>query len=119
MDAANVIFRTAKRRCYISSPKTLKKQARKEPELDPVDDEDAWAAWDEAEAGFDINTGKQSMVKDSQPQAKARPKKRKMWIPEGMEPVLEELPKWGLLAQVLKEIEEEIIRAQSFTSFRE
>lgn len=30
-----------------------------------------------------------------------------------MDPTLEELPKWDLLAEVLKEIEEEMIRQES------
>jgi len=33
--------------------------------------------------------------------------RRKSWIPDDMDHVLEELPKWGLLAGVLKEVEEE------------
>ena len=39
--------------------------------------------------------------------------KRKPWVPDGMEPVLEELPKWSLLADVLQEIEEEMLRQES------
>lgn len=35
--------------------------------------------------------------------------KRPAWLPHNMEPVLEELPKWGVLAEVLKEIDENII----------
>ena len=38
---------------------------------------------------------------------------RPPWLPEGMEPVLEELPKWNLLAKVLRKAEEEIIRQDS------
>ncbi|KAI0699621.1 hypothetical protein C8T65DRAFT_659230 [Cerioporus squamosus] len=42
--------------------------------------------------------------------------KRKPWLPQGMEPVLEELPKWFLLADVLQEIEEEMIRREPMLS---
>ena len=35
-----------------------------------------------------------------------------------MDPVLEELPKWNLLADVLKEIEEEMMRQESLSGFR-
>lgn len=40
----------------------------------------------------------------------------KPWLPDGMEPVFEELPKWDLLADVLHEIEEEIMRQESLSS---
>jgi DNA excision repair protein ERCC-4 len=35
--------------------------------------------------------------------------KRPVWLPHMMEPVLEELPKWKVLADVLKEIDESIV----------
>ena len=38
--------------------------------------------------------------------------KKSEW-PEGMQPVLEELPKWSLVAAALQEIEEEMIRRES------
>ncbi|KAF9030370.1 hypothetical protein BDZ89DRAFT_1159420 [Hymenopellis radicata] len=40
------------------------------------------------------------------------------WVPRGMDPVLEELPKWSLLAEVLEEIEGEIINIQTNKAFR-
>ncbi|KAG6843314.1 hypothetical protein H0H93_001445, partial [Arthromyces matolae] len=43
-DAAHIIFQVAKRRCYTMSKVQL-------PEVVDVDDEDAWAALDEMEAG--------------------------------------------------------------------
>lgn len=64
--------------------------------VDIAEDEEGWAALDEAEG----NTNK-------------REGKKKAWVPDGMEPVLEELPKWSLLAEVLQEIEGEIIRQES------
>lgn len=92
-DAANVIFQTAKRRCYTLS----KKLADQPSNVDDLLDDDAWDALDEMEG----------RVKRTVPKA---------WIPEGMDPVLEELPKWELLSDVLQEIEEEILRQESLTS---
>lgn len=40
------------------------------------------------------------------------------WLPDGMEPVLEGLPKWTLLGDVLHEIEEETIRRAPMLSSR-
>ena len=96
-DAANVIFQTAKRRCY-----TLSKTNADRPSamIDLEDDEDAWDVLDELE-GRGVRRP-------------AKPPKR--WLPEGMDPVLEELPKWDLLADVLHEIEEEIMRQESLSS---
>jgi len=39
-------------------------------------------------------------------------------VPDDMDPVLEELPKWSLLAEVLKEIEEEMMRQESLGATR-
>jgi len=91
-DAANVIFQTAKRRCYTLS----KKLADQPSNVDNLlDDQDAWDALDEVEG---------------------RTKRPKAWIPDGMDPVLEELPKWELLSDVLQEIEEETLRQESLAS---
>ncbi|KAI0819608.1 hypothetical protein BC628DRAFT_1401839 [Trametes gibbosa] len=106
-DAAHTIFTYAKRRCYVMNP-----VPRAAPQVvDLVEEEEnAWAALDEmeAEAGGQArpsNKGKE----------KARPP-RKKWLPEGMELVLEELPKWYLLADILHEIEEEVIRLDPLLS---
>ncbi|KAH0838837.1 hypothetical protein J3R83DRAFT_7247 [Lanmaoa asiatica] len=96
-DAANIIFQTAKRRCYTISRTNADRPLAV---IDLVDDEDAWDALDEMEG-----------------RAKRPPAKpAKPWIPDGMDPVLEELPKWDLLADVLHEIEEEIMRQESLSS---
>ncbi|KIY50070.1 hypothetical protein FISHEDRAFT_57787 [Fistulina hepatica ATCC 64428] len=87
-DTANTIFTAAKRRCYLMTAPA--------PERVPDDDEDAWAALDELED----TVGTQPPPKGERPR----------WLPPGMEPVLEELPKWSLVGEVLQEIEEEIIR---------
>ncbi|KAJ2933241.1 hypothetical protein H1R20_g3808, partial [Candolleomyces eurysporus] len=72
------------------------------PVIDLVDDEDAWDALNEAE-GIQIDKkGKGKEKKDRRPE----------WLPTGLDPILEELPKWDLLTQVLDEIEEEIVKLE-------
>ncbi len=105
MDASNIIFQSAKRRCYLSTAPG--KAQGGSPVINLVDDDDVWDALNESE-------GLPSASKPTEP-----PKKRKRWLPDGMDPVLEELPKWTLLADVLQEIEEEMIRMEGKTSFRE
>lgn len=56
--------------------------------------DEEWAVLDEMEGRGGRGRGKSG-----------RPK----WLPHNMEPILEELPKWGVLADVLKEIDETII----------
>ncbi|KAJ7476719.1 hypothetical protein FB451DRAFT_1338857 [Mycena latifolia] len=93
-DAAHIIFEVAKRRCYtISSTAKLSEGL---PPQNPDDDDDEWAAMDEI-AG----------------QAGEGTEKRPRWLPEGLDPVLEELPKWSLLAEILQEAEEEILKMES------
>jgi DNA excision repair protein ERCC-4 len=111
-DAAHIIFETAKRRCYV---------LREAPEgpirvstdvIDISDDEDAWEALDEAEGH--IRDAPTTTGRKGQDQIKSRP--RPTWLPKSIEPVLEELPKWHLLAETLKEVEEEIMRQESLSS---
>lgn len=118
-DAANTVFQTAKRRCYTGTIKLKDKNKSNTTNIDggktpfSVDDsvdEEAWAVLDEME-GRAASAG--------QEHAKEKAPKRKKWLPDGIEPVLEELPKWSLLAEILQEIEEEIIRLESSTNFRE
>jgi DNA excision repair protein ERCC-4 len=73
------------------------------PVIDLVNDEDVWDALDEAE-NVGLNNGK----------GKGKEERRPIWMPEGLEPILEELPKWNLLSEVIQEAEEEIIRQESF-----
>jgi DNA excision repair protein ERCC-4 len=72
--------------------------------IDLADDEDAWEALDEAEgitsSVVDKGKGKET---DSRPK----------WLPDGLDPVLEELPKWHLLSEILLEAEGEIIRQEN------
>ncbi|KAG6865039.1 hypothetical protein C0991_005532 [Blastosporella zonata] len=95
-DAAHIIFQVAKRRCYTVSAASKAQLPRV---VDATDDDDAWAALDEIEAlGTTVPNSKET---------------RPSWIPRGMEPVLEELPKWNLLVEVLQEAEEEVLRQDS------
>ncbi|KAJ7459996.1 hypothetical protein B0H11DRAFT_2284502 [Mycena galericulata] len=93
-DAAHIIFEVAKRRCYTIS--STAKLTGGLPPQNPDDDNDEWDAADEI-AG---------VVGDAT-------EKRPRWLPEGLEPVLDELPKWSLLAEILQEAEEEILKMES------
>ncbi|KAJ7274649.1 hypothetical protein C8J57DRAFT_1312429 [Mycena rebaudengoi] len=86
-DAAHIIFEVAKRRCYTTSG-PLVPQA-----VDADDDDEEWAVMDEI-------TGEVG-------------EKRPKWLPHGLDPVLEELPKWALLAEVLQEAESDIMAMES------
>ena len=77
--------------------------------VDDDSDDDAWAALDEIEGHVGVKSDK----------ARGKEKEKRLpWVPDDMDPVLEELPKWTLLADVLKEIEEEMIRQESVGAFR-
>ncbi|KDQ65067.1 hypothetical protein JAAARDRAFT_43863 [Jaapia argillacea MUCL 33604] len=99
-DAANIIFQVAKRRCYVMTS-TSSSKSKAPPPVD--DDEEGWAALNESE-GL-VGTGKGN--------GKEKETERAEWLPEGMTPILEELPKWDTLAEVLTEIEEEMMRLES------
>ena len=72
--------------------------------VDDDEEEDAWDALDEIEGRVGVKSDK----------SKGKERERKTpWVPDDMDPVLEELPKWSLLAEVLKEIEEEMMRQES------
>jgi DNA excision repair protein ERCC-4 len=109
-DAAHIIFQTAKRRCYVI--REARERATPVPTdvIDISDDEDAWEALEEAE-GFIRRAS--DLVNRTNDQTKRH--SRPAWLPKNMEPVLEELPKWHLLAETLKEIEEEMIRQDSLS----
>ncbi|KDQ09302.1 hypothetical protein BOTBODRAFT_164970 [Botryobasidium botryosum FD-172 SS1] len=96
-DAANVIFKNAKRRCYIqnSQPSAATQEERQA--------EDDWAALNEVEGGENTRTNS----------TRGEAEGWEPWMPKGMEPVLEELPKWSLLAEILKEIETDMIARPS------
>ncbi|KAI0628176.1 hypothetical protein C8Q77DRAFT_1203995 [Trametes polyzona] len=106
-DAAHTIFTYAKRRCYVMNP-VPKAKPQPAQVINLVDDEEeGWAALDEMEA--EASNG--PACSNGKGKEKAQPRRpRKKWLPEGMEPILEELPKWYLLADILHEIEEETMR---------
>lgn len=101
-DAANIVFQAAKKRCFV--------EAVQPPPLEVIDlddDDEAWNAVYELEG------------RPSEPrQTKKKAGKRPEWIPKDMHPILEELPKWSLLAEVLEEIEGEIVRMESTATSR-
>ncbi|TFK81000.1 hypothetical protein K466DRAFT_502913 [Polyporus arcularius HHB13444] len=102
-DAANIIFQYAKRRCYVMSSAS---KAAPPKTIDLTGEDYEWAILEEMEA-----------EERGRPSGSGNGKeKRKRWLPQGMEPVLEELPKWFLLADVLQEIEEEMIRREPMLS---
>jgi len=70
--------------------------------VNEVEDEDAWDALDEMEGQVGVKVARISGSSE-----------KKAWVPDGMEPVLEELPKWSLLADIMQEIEEEMMRQES------
>lgn len=76
--------------------------SKPKPLADLVDDDDAWQALDEIEDTRGNNAGR-GKGKEYRPS----------WLPEGIEPILEELPKWNLLSEVLQEVEEETIRQET------
>ncbi|KAH9846206.1 hypothetical protein C2E23DRAFT_853988 [Lenzites betulinus] len=106
-DAAHTIFTYAKRRCYVMNP-----VPRGPPQVIDLaeEEENAWEALDDMEAEASGRARSSDKGKE-----RAKPP-RKKWLPEGMEPVLEELPKWYLLADILQEIEEETIRLDPLLS---
>jgi len=87
-DQAGIIFREGKRRCYsLTATKQLQ-----DASLD--ENEEAWEILDEIEG---IVGGRIAGKENAQ----------SPW-PKGLEPSLEEQPKWARLVDILNEIEEEI-----------
>ncbi|KAF8531160.1 hypothetical protein JB92DRAFT_2825304 [Gautieria morchelliformis] len=96
MDAANTIFTVAKRLCYFNIPvsDTDRHHRAREAEQDA-----GWEVLDEIE-GVEQN-GKRPASENSN-------EDRPWWLPEDISPILEEPPKWNLLAETLHEFEEAI-----------
>ncbi|KAG2127704.1 hypothetical protein DEU56DRAFT_982692 [Suillus clintonianus] len=96
-DAGNIIFNTAKRQRHVlTAPKP--KASIFERQVVDVDDEDAWTALEKVHGIVRTNRGDKGK------------ERKKPWVPDSVPPVLEELPKSDLLADVLQEIEEELMR---------
>ncbi|KAG7090371.1 hypothetical protein E1B28_009490 [Marasmius oreades] len=109
-DSASTIFQLAKNRCFITiaEPEEFQKDNRPPTVVDLIDDEDIWDAVNEAEGlvPTTVTTSSKAKKKNNSSQ---RPK----WLPPNLHPVLEELPKWSLLAEILEEIEYEILRFEN------
>ena len=108
-DAAHIIIETAKKRCYVLR-EVAEKPTRATDIIEISDDEDAWEALDAAEGRIP----RVSATTGGKDHIGSRP--RPAWLPKNIEPILEELPKWHLLSETLKEIEEEIMRQESLPS---
>ncbi|KAJ3745631.1 hypothetical protein DFH05DRAFT_1610736, partial [Lentinula detonsa] len=111
-DAANIVFQAAKKRCFVDVP--VQEQPEQAEVIDLDDDDEAWDAVFELEgrpleARHPTNKGKGKATATGR-----RPK----WLPKEIQPVLEELPKWSLLAEILEEIEGELVRMESTVSSR-
>ena len=97
-DAANVIFTQARRRVYIQH-RVLRNEpiSREDAEL-----EEAWNVLDEIE-------GRTPALSSLTPNDYKEAEGWKEWMPSGMEPVLEDLPKWKVLSDILDEIEQTMV----------
>ncbi|KAJ3805049.1 hypothetical protein F5876DRAFT_52472 [Lentinula aff. lateritia] len=105
-DAANIVFQAAKRRCFVDV------QPDQGEVVDLDDDDEAW------DAVFELE-GRPSDARQFTNKGKGKATgKRPGWLPKEIHPVLEELPKWSLLAEILEEIEGEIVRMESTVSSR-
>lgn len=73
-----------------------------------AEEEEALLAMDDADMWNEIPEGRATpapLSETAQGKQKAPEEERKWWMPLGTKPVLEEQPKWALLAQVMEEIE--------------
>lgn len=89
-EAAHIIITTAKARCYTMT-------AKKKAPAGSTDDD--WAALDDVQG----TTG----------DIESRSARWLPWMPEEMQPVLEEPGKWSVLAEILLEAEQDIISRPS------
>jgi DNA excision repair protein ERCC-4 len=96
-DAANIIFRLSERRCYVMTQVSKRKPNDNDPKDGTYNAPDKTAS--QGELAISGNT-----MPD--------PGQQPSWLPDGLVPVLEELPKWNLLATILQEIEEELLRQE-------
>ncbi|KDN53411.1 hypothetical protein K437DRAFT_265777 [Tilletiaria anomala UBC 951] len=109
MDAANTIFSEARRRVYIgeiAKPGPAQGKENMAAVAPDVIDDDEDEALLQSEAFSDKITGNSDGLNSAA--ALARASRTYSWLPDGIDLVLEELPKWKLLRDVMREIEEEI-----------
>ena len=111
MDAAHTIFSVAKRRCYVNIPVPVAQDqaAERERRATEAEQDAGWEALDEIEGiTWNAGKGKNTAVEPDDRPWWEKDGGRPLWLPKEIEPVLEEPPKWGLLGDILLEIEQEI-----------
>lgn len=114
LDAANVLFTQVKARVYVGEIEN--EQQRAEREARERAEDEARAAEEEEDAAFNVDLEEEEAAFGNGNGANPRPRplkrprrpRRPYWLPHGIDPVLEEQPKWHLLREVLDEIEQEI-----------
>ena len=117
-DAAHVIFQAAKRRCYVTIPTAKSKALEPVPPEDDIFNDPGWDVFNEVERQ-EAQAANVAVLSQTKASKKPNKKKRKAWLPDDMDPILEELPKWSLLAEVLQEIEEETVTLEATLSSSE
>ncbi|CAO1633670.1 unnamed protein product [Sympodiomycopsis kandeliae] len=98
MDAADILLRQAKARVYVGQIENEQQRRERQAMEQEQSAIDVDADPDEEEAA--------GMRPPAAPAPRAR--RRPKWLPHGIDPVLEEQPKWHLLRDVLNEIEQDI-----------
>lgn len=97
-DAANIMFTAARQRCYAMRPRAAEAApSREDREMD-----EAWNIMAEMEGLTPAPAAGRDPALDEADGWKP-------WMPRGMVPILEELPKWRILSDVLDEIEHTMI----------
>jgi DNA excision repair protein ERCC-4 len=119
-DAAETIFNVARRRVYIKSgPSTSQENASAETGTSQKPDEQAgdeyWAGATEEEEQALLEVMRETegveIIEEETTKTQSAAEERPAWLPPGIEPVLEEQPKWHLLAEVMDEIEQDLFNS--------
>lgn len=109
MDAANVLFDQAKARVYVGQIESEQQRAERE-ELERQEEQQRRTA--AAQTAYEVDSDEEEAAgfaaQRPPPPPPRKSRRRPHWLPHGLEPVLEEQPKWHLLRDVLDEIEQEI-----------
>jgi DNA excision repair protein ERCC-4 len=115
-DAAETIFNVARRRVYVRTgpsssldSATAQKDSTSQNESARQGDDEYWTGTTEEEEQALLEAMHHSEQTADDTQIVTKPKaKTPSWLPPGIEPVLEEQPKWHLLAEVMDEIEQDL-----------
>lgn len=120
LPAAETMIREARKRVYLKADEIPRVEGDDEVSWQngkndtrnqggpSAEEEEALLAMDDADMWNEIPEGRATpvpMSEKAQGKQKAPEEERKWWMPLGTKPVLEEQPKWALLAQVMEEIE--------------